>query len=147
MSKLASLDIMIVTWYTIFYIIFISVESHFGVFWGPFWCMFFNFWEPCNISHEFCTDIFGITLMVTTLKISFHVMFSYAGGHFGIFLDLFWCVIFFENCSIFFHFFFQSFLQIFRNFIDSQQSHYEETVYFLPLSPQTVLVLVILQWS
>ena len=147
MSELASLDIMIVTRYTIFYIIFISVEGHFEVFWGPFGVCFLIFENRVIFLMKFCTDIFGITLMVTTLKISFHVMFSYAGGHFGIFLDLFWCVIFFENCSIFFHFFFQSFLQIFRNFTDSQQSHYEETVYFLPLSPQTVLVLVILQWS
>ena len=89
MSELASLDIMIVTRYTIFYIIFISVEGHFGIFWGPFGVCFLIFENRVIFLMKFCTDIFGITLMVTTLKISFHVMFSYAGGHFGIFLDLF----------------------------------------------------------
>ena len=91
---------------------------------------------------KFCTVVFGITLTVTTLKIIFHVMFppvgailTYFWAYFGVWFSVSW-----EPFNIFWWIF----LQIFKNFIDPQQGHYEETVYFLPLSLQKVLGLVIL---
>ena len=45
------------------------------------------------VSH-FLFLISGITLTITALKIISHVMSSSRGGHFGLFLGTFWCVIF-----------------------------------------------------
>ena len=100
-----------------------------------------------------CTDVFGIPLTATTLKIIFHAMSSSAGGHFGIFLGPLWCVVFYFLGTIqCFSLKPVNFSQISKNFmapfyglrstVSRLQSHFEETVNPLPLSHQKALLLV-----
>ena len=131
--------------YTNFYIIFISVEGHFWVFLGTFWCIFLIFWEPFNIISWNFVQMFLVLLWRSLI---FHVMSSSAGGYFVIFLDPLWCVIFYflRTVQYFFMKFFKDFQKLYGPFltVSRLQSHYEETVYLLPLSPQKVLVLILI---
>ena len=43
---------------------------------------------------KICEDGLGITMRVTTLKITFYVFPSSSGGYFGVFLVPFWDMIF-----------------------------------------------------
>ena len=102
-----------------------------------------------------CTDVFGIPLTATALKIIFHAMSSSAGGHFGIFLGPLWCVVFYFLGTIqCFSLKPVNFSQISENFmahfyvlgstVSRLQIHFEETVNLLPLIPQKALFLVLL---
>ena len=81
------------------HIIYFSAGGHFWVFLDPlFWCMFLQFSRIVQyFLMKFCTDVFCITLPVTTLKKFFtlylsllEIILGYFGGPFGIFLGSFW---------------------------------------------------------
>ena len=126
MSKLASLDTMIIT--TLFFIFYI-ISSLLRVIWGYFYrCLFLQIYK-CFWYYSDCH--------YTKNNLSCHVLLCW--GLFWHILGpiLMWGILFLENRSIFFSW---NFLQIFKNFmalfyglgstVSWLQSHYEETVYF-----------------
>ena len=57
---------------------------------GQFWHMYLFFLISVQyFLMKLCTGVLGITLMVTTLKTNFTSWLSSAGGHLGVFWDLF----------------------------------------------------------
>ena len=94
---------------------------------------------------KICEDGLGITMRVTTLKITFYVFPSSSGGYFGVFLVPFWDMIFCLSMIIFnitssnYVEMFTSFMTLFNGWglnVSKLQSHYEETVYFLLPHPK-----------
>ena len=66
-----------------------------GYFVGSFWCMFVYFLKTVQYFHmKVFTDVLSITLMVTTLKLSNHIIYLSAWCHFGVF-----CTRCFGACS------------------------------------------------
>ena len=144
-----------ITWhYDSYYTIFLFFTL-FHLCWGSFGGIF------TDVYFYRFTNVFGITLTVTTLKIIFHVMFSSAGGYFGIFWGPFWCEVFYflRTVQYSFHGIFYRFLKtLWPYFMDwVQLSHgYRATtrrqftfslLLLLLLSSQKVLVLVLLRWA
>ena len=143
MSKIASLDTVIVT-----ILIFTSFSSLLRVILGYFWTYFgvcFSFSEYGLIfSHEILYRYFWYYSDGHDTKNNFSCDILLCWGLFWhIFGPILVCdLLFLENRSIFFSW---NFLQIFKSFMapfyglgstaSRLQSHYEETVYLLPLSP------------
>ena len=150
MSKLALLDTMIVT---IFYIIFISVEDHFWVFWEPLWCMFLNFWKPLNTFSWNFLQMFLVFLWRSlhwknvSWPLFLGAILPYFWTHYGV-----WSSISLQH-SIFFHEIFHRFLKalcsLFMDWVQLSQGYKATSkgqliFCLLSLSPQKVLFSVLL---
>ena len=151
MSKLPSLDTIIVT-----ILIFASFSSLLRVILEYFWTYFgvcFSFSEYGLIfSHEILYRCFWYYSDGHDTENNFSCDILLCWGSFWhIFGPILVCdLLFLENRSIFFHEISYRFLKVLwplfyglGSTASRLQSHYEETVYLSPLSPQKILVLVL----
>ena len=152
MSKHASLDAMIVTT-LFFYIIFISGESQFWYSWAHFGACFLFFDNRLLFSHEFLYTCFWYYCDYQYAKNNFSCCFLLCWVPFWHILGQFWCGIFnfLKTVQYFFHGILYKFLKtlwplwILFNCLKATKP-LQGYSYFLRLSSQKVLVLVLLRW-